>query len=323
MKRVMGTVTIIAIVGGTIYAIKKSKDLKKEEEGSISVEEAMDMVQEQREMNLVPKDLIELEVSREEEMYEASEEFGDLIEDIRDDANWNRSFMPEENPGYSKVIKGIGYDTVSEEIEEEEEEQLEDEGEPLPTLYSYKQGDIRKEEEHILRFDPHSQEALDQYIKMELAEWLPLEDTYSTLMNLFQVPYQPLNDGDAMLRNAIMDYRVQFFGFDSRWVKPITFADVILHYAKAAQYNCNETVKYWAEYFLEFNEIDYTTPPSKLEHLIGRLNNHSYFNEERQTFGLFGLDQQSMDQAVDIANRNIDRSVTYEIEFNEFLKSQF
>jgi hypothetical protein len=43
-KHIFGTITIVAIIGGTIYAIKKSKDAKKSEGEEISLEEAKAIV---------------------------------------------------------------------------------------------------------------------------------------------------------------------------------------------------------------------------------------------------------------------------------------
>jgi hypothetical protein len=194
------------------------------------------------------------------------------------------------------------------------------------SLYSIEQeGDVETleeiEEGDELRYEPNSKEARSQFIKMELAEWAPLEDAHQTLTNLFNFPFQPHNDGDHDLYTKIIDYRVQFFGFGSRWSKEVTIADIVLYFARKAEFDVGQTVRYWAEYFLSFNEIDFTQPSYEIDERIHELNSHTYFNEERATFGLFGLPRTAMDSAISIANRNIDRSVTYEIEFEEFLKS--
>src|SRR5205085_4452626 len=135
-----------------------------------------------------------------------------------------------------------------------------------------------------------------------------------TLTNLFNFPFKPQNDGDHDLYTKVIDYRVQFFGFGSRWSKEVTIADVILYFARNAEFNVGESVRYWAEYFLEFNDLDFTQPSYIIDERLNELNSHTYFNEERATFGLFGLSRVAMDSAINIANRNIDRSVTYEIE---------
>ena len=180
---------------------------------------------------------------------------------------------------------------------------------------------INPKEELELRHDPNSVEAKHQFIRMELADWTPMDYGYRVMLKLFDFPFVPQNDGDEMLRTQLIDFRVQFFGFNSRWVKDISMADVIIHYARAAEFNCGESMRYWVEYFLDFNGFDDEMASHTIDKIINQHNAHAYFNEERATFGLFGLTRESMNQAIAIANRNIDRSVTYEIEFNEFLKS--
>lgn len=301
LSHIMGTVTIIAIVGGTIYAIKKHKDLQKIEGEEITLAEARDILAQKQAGESVHfvvdiDEVTETQPLDEKEMYI-------LKEGVRETADFNRSFEP--------------YD------DDEEEEYLVDDIEGPSIEEEIDDSDIGRftEEDRKLRYEPSSLEALKQYKRMELADLNYNDETYQTMLRLFDFPFEPQNDGDHMLRTQIIDYRVQFFGFSSKWVQDITFADVILHYARNAQFNCDETVAYWIEYFLDFNDLYYQYSSNALEAAINTLNAHQYFNEERQTFGLFGLTRNSMDQAIKNASRNFDNSVTYEIEFNEFLKS--
>jgi HSP20 family molecular chaperone IbpA len=296
MKHILGTVTVIAIVGGTIYAIKKSKDLEKSEEQEITLAEAKEIVKE-REFNKAYSEQFEKEPEH------FGEDFEEALDDAREMAEHNRSFMP---PNY----------------DEEEDEEYIDETVEGPGIDDNDIGTFT-EEDRILRYEPSSMDALKQYKRMEIADLAHNGEVYQTMIRLFDFPFQPTNDGDDLLRTQIIDYRVQFFGFGSRWAQQVTFADVILHYARAANFNCDETVAYWVEYFLDYNDLYYAFSANAIDAAINTLNAHQYYNDERQTFGLFGLTRNSMDQAIAIANRNIDRSVTYEIEFQEFLKSCF
>lgn len=321
LRTVMGTVTIIAIVGGTIYAIKKAKDSDKIKGEEISLDEAKAIVGarknnpqevyrnaqkcvndfdsvyptyfEDKTVETYSKADIEATRKLLEELTEG--EMDEVIDDSREMASYNSSFIRSDD------AKAPYAEEEYEEEENTEIENIEGDGE--------------------LRYEPSSREARNQFIKMELAEWVPLEDSYQILQSLFEFPFVPQNDGDYDLKTKAIDYRVQFFGFGSRWNQEISMADIILYYARQAEFNCGESVRYWAEYFLEFNAFDIHTPSRVVDDILKNLNAHTYFNEERATFGLFGLTRESMNQAITIANRNIDRSVTYEIEFNEFLKS--
>lgn len=321
-KQVLGTVTLVAIVGVTIYAIKKSKDITKSEGEAISLDEARYIVNEVK----------ELDSSREEDMYDESQDFEEMKEEMKEVADWNRGYMgnepaveDEDVKTYGRIVKGIGYDTFSNRVDEDDDDDTEEEdAEDFLQELEFDEFNRQKpviEEGNELRYEPNSVEALRQFRQMELMEWQPNEDTYQTLEMLFDFPFEPQNDGDEMLRNQIIDYRAHFFGITSKWVKLVSYADVILHYAKKVQFNCDETVGYWTNYFLEFNNLFHGYSSQAIDEEIRELNAHTYFNEERATFGLFGLTRESMDQAIRIADGNIDRSVTYEIEFNEFLKS--
>lgn len=184
----------------------------------------------------------------------------------------------------------------------------------------YKERIPTTEEDTTMMHEPNSIEARNQYVRMELAEWSTSDDTYAILNRLFDFPFNPKTDGDYDLKTRIIDYRVNFFGFGSRWAKEVTFAEVILHYARLANFNYDESVRYWADYFLQFVEIGPNTSSRDMDDVIDSLNNHMYANRDTATFGLFGLTSEQMNRAVDIANKNIDNSLTYEIEFNEFLK---
>ena len=336
-KHILGTVTIVAIIGGTIYAIKKSKDSKKSEEQEISLAEAREIV---RVKEAHDKQSERLRTNYSEKMVPG--DLGDVRgmdfdgdyptyfpEDTKfaprfdGDVLTSVSIVQSDLAEYSKEDARVTRELFAD-LEDDNEEEIED---TLIIEETYPEEDGRPwietmtEEDKVLRYEPSSLDALHQFKRMELAEWAAVEDTHQTLARLFEFPFQPKNDGDDMLRTQIIDYRVQFFGFGSRWAQQVSFADVILHYARCAEFNVGESVKYWVEYFLEFNDLYHSYSSYTLDEALNSLNSHTYFNEERQTFGLFGLTRGSMDQAIQIANRNIDRSVTYEIEFNEFLKS--
>jgi len=307
-RYVMGTVTIVVIVGGTIYAIKKSKDMKKLEGEEITLEQAMAEVEARRLKDMAKENV--------------REEFNEMMDDIHDTAGWNRSFMGDDE--YKKHIKYAEADIkVTQEAyvrisEESEDEDLEDDVEDIENDEYI---DKHEEVDGELRHDPNSRDAREQFIKMELAEWRPLDDAYQTIRNLFEFPFLPENDGDHDLLTRIIDHRVQFFGFGSKWAKEVTFADVVLYFARQAEFQCGESISHWAEYFLDLNNLSHELPDSEVEDSIEALNNHTYYNVETNTYGLFGLSQHYMDQAVNVAGMNIDTSVTYDIEFNEFLKS--
>ncbi len=305
---ILGTVTIVGIVGFTIYAIKKSKDAKKAEEEEITLDEARAIVK-GRAIDADAEEVDEDEDDDDEE--EESFDVGERIHDFDDeDEEEEEEIKPRKIVAKTKAehIKAL-----DDEYEEEEEE------EDFPIEMTYNQTVKKGDEE--LRYEPNSIEAIRQFIGMELSEFNRNGDIFQTMERLYDIPFIPQNEGDEMLLSQLIDYRVQFFGFNSKWTKSISMADVITHYARHTNFNYGESPGYWIGYFLEFNELDVTIPTHKIDQTIKELNSHTYYNEERASFGLFGISREAMDHALKVAGRGVTNEVSYEIEFNEFLKS--
>lgn len=304
-RYILGTVTIVTIVGGTIYAIKKAKDLERQEEQAISVEEAQAIARE----------------AKEDIQEEDSEE---VITVLTTAVALEDSEEQEEVIHIRKPILVIPGDEEDEDEYPDVDEQIEGPiltVEPLIEFSYIEEGIDNPKEDKTLRFEQNSDQAKHQYIRMELADWEPSTEVYQILLRLFEIPFIPMNDGDDILRTQIIDYKVQFFGWGSKWNREVSFAEVILHYAKAAEYNCGESVAFWAEHFLYSAGFRNEQSSEQFDIMIMRLNSHSHFNDHTQTFSLFGFNRQRADECIKLANRNIDRAVTYEIEFNEFLKA--
>ena len=340
-RYILGALTIGAIVGVTVYAIKKSKDAAKAEEESISLAEAREIVA-QRQAETGETDEFNNEEDEEEEENESYSEghMNASVEEVEVIVEERRIIAVPFAAAREEEEDVIDVDGVEVEYEELEHDPLADfmedhprtsteipprptyTVEPLNDFYYIEEG-IDPKEDKTLRHNPNSVEAKHQYIRMELADWEPNHDVYRFLIQLFEFPFVPQNDGDELLRTQIIDHKVQFFGWNSKWNREVSFADVIFHYARRASYDCGETVQYWVEYFLDFIEWDWDTTSAQIDSLLQKLQSHTYFFEHKQTFGLFGLSREYMDNAHRIAANNFDNSVTFEIEYNEFLKSCF
>ena len=177
---------------------------------------------------------------------------------------------------------------------------------------------IRKEDEE-LRHDPNSREARDQFIKMKIAEWPPDEGAHNILVYLFTFPFAPTTEDDKLLRKVLMYNREEFFGPDSKWNSRITWADVILHYAENLEFNLGHTITYWTEFILDNMGIHELMSSETVDEMLAHLSNHTFWNSDDR-FGLFGLDDDQLDDAYLIADDQVDPSLTFDIQFNEYLK---
>lgn len=285
-KQIMGFVTISLIIGGTIYCIKKYKDEQNGEE-TLTLKEARELVK-QRE-----QEALKTTADTAKAFGMQNEEIDELVDEARDEASWTNSFT---QPGAYDF-----YDNV-------------DWNRPWSQYIT--------EEDKVLRFEPNSIQARDHFIKMELAELTPGMQEYQIMRRLFDFQFEPLNDGDETLYSQLADYREEFFGPHSRWNDNVTIGDIITHYARNTDFNIGGGIGEWIIHFVrnvEFNELATATTFGAI---IQDLNRHSYQNKHTDTYGLFGLTFEESLEAEEIASGTVDEQVTYEIEFNTFLKSR-
>ena len=225
---------------------------------------------------------------------------------------------------YKKVSKqmeeAIDINQAKREVEEAEDDgydEYDEDDEYDIQEYENITGDI--EEEEKLLHDPDSLEARMQFIEMKLAEWPHEEGARLMLFNLFAFPFKPTNEEDKLLRKVLSYNREEFFGPDSKHNSEITWADVILHYAENLEFNLGGTINYWTEFMLDNMGIHRSMSSEAVDEMLADLENHTFWNED-DLFGLFGLDDDQLDDAYLIADDQVDPSLTFDIQFNEYLK---
>lgn len=187
-------------------------------------------------------------------------------------------------------------------------------------LEEYENPTLIGKEDEELRHDPNSREARDQFIKMKIAEWPPDEGAHNILVYLFTFPFAPTTEDDKLLRKVLMYNREEFFGPDSKWNSRITWADVILHYAENLEFDLGYTITYWTEFILDNIGIHEMMSSESIDQMLSALANHSFYNEDTDRFGLFGLDDDQLDNAYLIADDQVEPGLTFDIQLNEYLK---
>lgn len=174
------------------------------------------------------------------------------------------------------------------------------------------------EEDFILRHEPNSDEAREQFINMELADWDRYSRDYETLLRLYSFPFMPIYAEDIVLKDTLVEHRRQFFGDNSKWNKRVTYADLLLYFGRELVFEYDETLEYWVEHFLENMGVDHMQSSTTIEEILQDLNNHVHYSDNSMV-GLFGLTDSEMDDAYTIALNN-DEDMSYRVQFNEFLK---
>lgn len=286
-RRTVGTATIIGVLGLTAYSIYLHRRQKKESNNDISIDEAKEITERFRKT-------LEDDIREKEKFDEALERVSKVAISVK---------TPEE---------------VENDIREEEERQIKEDLaeevlEPEPVL-------LEDEGDGKLRYDPNSDEAYEQFKRMELAEWAPHEELYRTLDFMYGLYFEPTVDGDVILHNKLSDHRAEFFGPASKWVERVSFSDIVLHYARLLDFNLGDGVRYWTRYILETNNLNiYERDEDDIEHMVALMDLHTFLIKTPFKFGIFALREEQYENVKKVADEHIDRCITYDLEFNEFL----
>jgi hypothetical protein len=333
-KQIVGIIFGSGVVALTIYAIKKYYDEKKQNAASIGLDEAKAIVEEDKanlnrdqidpamedvKMDARNQAFVDTNFSKEPLEYGSKNdkvlsdsEMERLVDDARDDAHWRSEFKG--------AVKTDELAATLQSTDEEEEEDFMDGPDPQELQDSKGYFEEDKDVLDDLRYDANSVEAREQFINMELAVLGRDNDTRDVVGMLYDHPFNPIADEDLNLRTRLMDHRIKFFGENSKWINEITFGDVIMYYGKAAEYNCGEDVRNWVDYFLTCADINNVTLTSEeFSDVIDQLNKHTFYNNDMQCHGLFGLTSFQMTEAIRVAQGRVDKLVTYDIEFHNFI----
>lgn len=168
--------------------------------------------------------------------------------------------------------------------------------------------------------DPSSLVALNTFISMHLADLDENTIAYRGLEKLFGIEFEPSTRGDIVLHNALKTERADFFGLGSRskWIDNITWADVVVFYAEKLEYHLGYTNDYWIGYIIDCMDID-SKEGKELEYTLNAMADHDYINDDTETFGIFGIDADSMGRLEDQVIHAVDKAYTFDMELSAAL----
>lgn len=199
-----------------------------------------------------------------------------LEEDIQAEPEELDTSKVEYNKITNKIPEGTTFPKLMEMLEEgeigptDEEEYLED----------------TDEEMEILRYEPNSKEALEQYKQMVTSS-ICNEQTNQTIFKLFDYDFKPMNQRDGTVAETEMNYREEFFGQDSKWVDRITMADLFLHFAKLLDFDLNGGIDKWATELLKNAELSVMIGEATFDQRVSAISHHDWYGS--YGFGIFGL----------------------------------
>lgn len=138
-----------------------------------------------------------------------------------------------------------------------------------------------------MRYDANSEEALQQYKAMKLAD-VQRSEWGDVIYRFFDVKFTPSCPMDDNIRINIESDREEFFGLESiHTVGQATIAEVILYFAELMSLDFGESVDHFAEELVNNIVISSTAPDQEFVEAGYRIANHSLHT--KKGYGIFGL----------------------------------
>lgn len=175
--------------------------------------------------------------------------------------------------------------------------------------------DYMEEGVDILRFPPNSEDALIQYKEMRLAEFDTVSPAKRTLFQLFKVPFYPSTQYDSGVIEHIAEERGSFFGRDSLHNRDVSIAELILYFAKMADYDLDRGIEFWTNLILHNLDVSPDMGGASLGNVIDNLVNHTFAG--RFGYGMFALTDEGYDK---LLRFNQEGPITFLKQYNVFLE---
>ena len=212
------------------------------------------------------------------------------------------------------------------EREERKDISVEDEEEALPIVeYEYEDEDTYEEDEEeeldILRYEPNSLEAKDQYVMLLLSDFDRYSRDYTLLNRLLQVPFGGDPKVNGFMLDNVFEAKEQFYGPDSVWLDVTSWGDVIIYFADRAEFDLGYTRDYWFGTFMD--TIGFSTDDNvsdqEFEEIVDSLCNNYFYGAN---YGIFGLSREQVLEAGRFDSIEHISQLSIERQYQEYVKQE-
>ena len=212
------------------------------------------------------------------------------------------------------------------EREERKDISVEDEEEALPIVeYEYEDEDTYEEDEEeeldILRYEPNSLEAKDQYVMLLLSDFDRYSRDYTLLNRLLQVPFGGDPKVNGFMLDNVFEAKEQFYGPDSVWLDVTSWGDVIIYFADRAEFDLGYTRDYWFGTFMD--TIGFSTDDNvsdqEFEEIVDSLCNNYFYGAN---YGIFGLSREQVLEAGKFDSIEHISQLSIERQYQEYVKQE-
>lgn len=174
-----------------------------------------------------------------------------------------------------------------------------------------------EEEMKELRFPPNSNEALNQYINMKLAEFQKDSELEKILIRLFAIPFRPTNPSDKATWDLLVEERREFFGPSSH-NNHVTIAELILYYANYLDFDLSGGIASWTAQLVYNLELSSGIGSATLDSLVDSLTRHILTNDNG--YGMFALNDDEYHDMLNDGSNRATTYVTFMMQYNAYLK---
>ena len=215
--------------------------------------------------------------------------------------------------------------------EPDEEEDDDEEEDILPLVqYEYEEylrenGEVEEtyeedeeEELDILRYEPNSIQAKDQYVMLLLSDFDRYSRDYTLLNRLLQVPFSGDPKVNEIMLDNIWEAKEYFYGPDSVWLNVTSWGDVIIYFADRAMFDLGNSRDYWFGVYMDI--LGFSTSDSvsdeEFDEIVDSLCNNYFYGAN---FGIFGLSREQVLEAGKIDAIEHISQLSIERQYQEFV----
>lgn len=208
-----------------------------------------------------------------------------------------------------------------------------DDEEDIPPLVQYvydeywgEEDDVTYEEDEeeeldILRYEPNSQQAKDQYHMLLLSDFDRYSRDYTLLNRLLHVPFSGSPTVNGFMLDNIVEVKEHFYGTESKWLDETSWGDVIIYFADRAEFDLGYTRDYWFGTFMDTIgfSTDNNVSDQEFDEIVDSLCNNYFYGAN---FGVFGLSREQVLEAGRFDSIENINQLSIERQYQEYVKQE-
>ena len=190
--------------------------------------------------------------------------------------------------------------------------------------YEYEEETYEEDEEEeldILRYEPNSLEAKDQYTMILLSDFDRYSRDYTLLNRLLQVPFSGDPKVNEIMLENVREDKAYFYGPDSVWLDVASWGDVIIYYANRAMFDLCNSSDYWFGVYMDTLgfSTDSNVSDQEFDEIVDSLCNNYFYGAN---FGIFGLSREQVLEAGRIDAIEHISQLSVERQYQEYVKQE-